>query len=145
LRWVSVSLGLVAVAIALYAVGLFFLVRTTGPEHMRARPLPLAILTVQMSAYVALATYAVLRRSDSIRAAILLGMTAAFFVEGAEFALGLDTTASGLFGAAIPLFLAFGFALIESSSWLRSFVLGLLAAVVAVLGVYATLFLQKGL
>jgi hypothetical protein len=48
-------------------------------------------------------------------------------------------------GEAMPLFLAFGFALIESASWLRFFMLGLVAAVVAVLGIYATLYLQKGL
>lgn len=138
------SVGLIAVAIALYALALFFLVRTTGPAHMRVRPLPLAILTGQMSAYVAFATYAVLRRSDSVRAAILLGMTAAFLVEGVEFFLGYDTTASLLVFAAMPLLLSSGFALIESPSWLRSFLLGLLAAGAAVVGVYATLYLQRG-
>jgi hypothetical protein len=135
------------VALALYGVARFVLVHAEffGPYLPGTRPIAVALLAAQMAAYVALATYAVLRRSDSIRAALLLGMTAAFFVEGAEFALTYDTTASLLFTAAMPLLLTFGFALIESASWLRSFMLGLVVAVVAVLGVYATLYLQKGL
>ena len=146
-RFVSVGFGLFAVAMALYGVALFVLKHAEffGPYPPGTRPIAVAALTAQMVAYVALATYGVLRRSDSVRAAILLGMTAAFFVEGAEFALTYDLTASLLFTAALPLLLAFGFALIESPSWLRSFVLGLVASAIAVLGVYATLELQRGL